>query len=341
MQRLALLGEPAETQGTTEARDLHCLLVTVSKLGLRPAPPPPGTWARVCQQSGAGRCAPAQRSATLGMSRGQPASLQASSLASYFEPACFPHGSPGRGPPHPLLGAPAEPLFSPSHRTLIQTPGKATAWWRWPVTAEEVGGTTSGFPTSPSRNALRPRRASETLAAENTKPHKYLTPPSLPERPQQPNPVRPSGAGSWRLKTEGVRGRPRGGKTWSRGRRPRCEGEDGTGPAGGDPGALRPGDRADPQEPGSCLLPPYQGGPGLTLRGGVGLTTAAPPFLRPELTSAKKRALVGLGSAARPDNNFRTSEQGLIFALCTHELPACKLSILTIYFVTCTCYLNH
>uniref|UniRef100_A0A667GXB4 Growth arrest and DNA damage inducible beta n=1 Tax=Lynx canadensis TaxID=61383 RepID=A0A667GXB4_LYNCA len=29
MQRLAqLLGEPAETQGTTEARDLHCLLVT-------------------------------------------------------------------------------------------------------------------------------------------------------------------------------------------------------------------------------------------------------------------------------------------------------------------------
>lgn len=31
MQRLAeLLGEPAETQGATEARDLHCLLVTVS-----------------------------------------------------------------------------------------------------------------------------------------------------------------------------------------------------------------------------------------------------------------------------------------------------------------------
>lgn len=85
MQRLAqLLGEPAETQGTTEARDLHCLLVTVSKLGLRPAPPPPGTWARVCQQSGAGRCAPAQRSATLGMSRGQPASLQASSPSELF-----------------------------------------------------------------------------------------------------------------------------------------------------------------------------------------------------------------------------------------------------------------
>ncbi|MXQ83818.1 hypothetical protein E5288_WYG002594 [Bos mutus] len=32
MQRLAqLLGEPAETQGTTEARDLHCLLVTQLK----------------------------------------------------------------------------------------------------------------------------------------------------------------------------------------------------------------------------------------------------------------------------------------------------------------------
>lgn len=40
MQRLAqLLGEPAETQGTTEARDLHCLLVTVSWASrARPAP---------------------------------------------------------------------------------------------------------------------------------------------------------------------------------------------------------------------------------------------------------------------------------------------------------------
>lgn len=37
MQRLAqLLGEPTDTLGTTEARDLHCLLVTVS------LPPPPG-----------------------------------------------------------------------------------------------------------------------------------------------------------------------------------------------------------------------------------------------------------------------------------------------------------
>uniref|UniRef100_A0A8C9DIX0 Growth arrest and DNA damage inducible beta n=1 Tax=Prolemur simus TaxID=1328070 RepID=A0A8C9DIX0_PROSS len=40
MQRLAqLLGEPADTQGTTEARDLHCLLVTVSWAS---APPHPG-----------------------------------------------------------------------------------------------------------------------------------------------------------------------------------------------------------------------------------------------------------------------------------------------------------
>lgn len=41
MQRLAqLLGEPAETQDTTEARDLHCLLVTVSWASwVRPAPP--------------------------------------------------------------------------------------------------------------------------------------------------------------------------------------------------------------------------------------------------------------------------------------------------------------
>ena len=37
MQRLAqLLGEPAETQGTTEARDLHCLLVTVSPASALP-----------------------------------------------------------------------------------------------------------------------------------------------------------------------------------------------------------------------------------------------------------------------------------------------------------------
>uniref|UniRef100_A0A8C9CFK4 Growth arrest and DNA damage inducible beta n=1 Tax=Phocoena sinus TaxID=42100 RepID=A0A8C9CFK4_PHOSS len=41
MQRLAqLLGEPAETQGTTEARDLHCLLVTVSWASAPPRPLP-------------------------------------------------------------------------------------------------------------------------------------------------------------------------------------------------------------------------------------------------------------------------------------------------------------
>uniref|UniRef100_A0A8C6CK06 Growth arrest and DNA damage inducible beta n=1 Tax=Moschus moschiferus TaxID=68415 RepID=A0A8C6CK06_MOSMO len=45
MQRLAqLLGEPAETQGTAEARDLHCLLVTVSWASAPPHPhPAPGS----------------------------------------------------------------------------------------------------------------------------------------------------------------------------------------------------------------------------------------------------------------------------------------------------------
>lgn len=83
MQRLAqLLGEPAETQGTTEARDLHCLLVTVSWASALPRPT--RTWAGVCQQSRADRSAPAQRSATLGMSRGQPAGLRASSPSELF-----------------------------------------------------------------------------------------------------------------------------------------------------------------------------------------------------------------------------------------------------------------
>uniref|UniRef100_A0A2K6THH1 Growth arrest and DNA damage inducible beta n=1 Tax=Saimiri boliviensis boliviensis TaxID=39432 RepID=A0A2K6THH1_SAIBB len=72
MQRLAqLLGEPAETQGTTEARDLHCLLVTVSRASALPRPAG-GTWAGVCQQSRAGWSCTAQHSAMLGMSRGQP-----------------------------------------------------------------------------------------------------------------------------------------------------------------------------------------------------------------------------------------------------------------------------
>lgn len=52
MQRLAqLLGEPEEAQGTAEARDLHCLLVTVSWARPPSAPPRPRTWPRVCQQS--------------------------------------------------------------------------------------------------------------------------------------------------------------------------------------------------------------------------------------------------------------------------------------------------
>lgn len=63
MQRLAqLLGEPAETLGTTEARDLHCLLVTVSpppphvsvSLSPRPTHPSWSPGSRVCQHSWAG-----------------------------------------------------------------------------------------------------------------------------------------------------------------------------------------------------------------------------------------------------------------------------------------------
>lgn len=58
MQRLAqLLGEPAETLGTTEARDLHCLLVTVSRVSLsliaRPRLPRAPRY-RVCQHNWAG-----------------------------------------------------------------------------------------------------------------------------------------------------------------------------------------------------------------------------------------------------------------------------------------------
>lgn len=94
MQRLAqLLGEPAETQGTTEARDLHCLLVTVSRAAwVCPAPVPGPVFVNKVELAG---LAPAQGSATLGMSRGQP--QRPPHPASYFEPACFPHRGPGRG----------------------------------------------------------------------------------------------------------------------------------------------------------------------------------------------------------------------------------------------------
>uniref|UniRef100_A0ABB0MVC3 Growth arrest and DNA damage inducible beta n=1 Tax=Homo sapiens TaxID=9606 RepID=A0ABB0MVC3_HUMAN len=37
--------------------------------------------------------------------------------------------------------------------TLTRTPGRATAWWRWPATAKKAGATTSGSPTSLFRNA--------------------------------------------------------------------------------------------------------------------------------------------------------------------------------------------
>uniref|UniRef100_A0A7N5JQ70 Growth arrest and DNA damage inducible beta n=1 Tax=Ailuropoda melanoleuca TaxID=9646 RepID=A0A7N5JQ70_AILME len=72
MQRLAqLLGEPAETQGTTEPRDLHCLLVTVSWASdlPHPAQAPGPVFVNKVELAG---LAPAQRSAMIGMSRGQP-----------------------------------------------------------------------------------------------------------------------------------------------------------------------------------------------------------------------------------------------------------------------------
>lgn len=95
MQRLAqLLGEPDEAQGTAEARDLHCLLVTVSWAGssVRPAPAPGPVFVNKVGP------APAQSSAARGMSRGQSAAASSpSELFCYFEPACFPYAGPGGG----------------------------------------------------------------------------------------------------------------------------------------------------------------------------------------------------------------------------------------------------
>lgn len=118
MQRLAqLLGEPAETLGTTEARDLHCLLVTVSPVSLclsLPHPACPGHLDPVFVNiAGLAGPTPAHCPATLGMSRGLP-----HHPGSYFEPACFspkgPLGARGRFPTE-LLELPLNPSFlSPS-----------------------------------------------------------------------------------------------------------------------------------------------------------------------------------------------------------------------------------
>lgn len=136
-----------------------------------------------------------------------------------------------------------------------------------------------------------------------------------------------------------MRGRPRAGSLELGGqRRPLCEEKAGPGPAGEGTRELRPGDRAD-EGAGSCLQPPPRRAWAPHFRGGVGLT-AAPTLLEIRADICKKRALVGRGLAARPGQYFGTWEQGFML-LCTHELPACKLNILTIYFVTCTCYLNH
>ncbi|VTJ68989.1 Hypothetical predicted protein [Marmota monax] len=94
MQRLAqLLGEPTEVQGTTEARDLHCLLVTVSWVS-SPSCRAPGPM--FVNKVGLTSPVPAQGSAMLGMSRGQPCPWP-HHPGSYFELACFPQRGPRRG----------------------------------------------------------------------------------------------------------------------------------------------------------------------------------------------------------------------------------------------------
>lgn len=150
MQRLAqLLGEPAETLGTTEARDLHCLLVTVSRVSLSLsllAPACPGHLGTVfVNRTGLASRSPAHCPAMLGMSRGLPRHP-----GSYFEPTClFPKGAPGhwREAPYQTPRAPTKPfLFVPLHRTVTQIPGKAKAWWRWPVIVKRAGEITNGSP---------------------------------------------------------------------------------------------------------------------------------------------------------------------------------------------------
>lgn len=113
MQRLAqLLGEPAETQGTAEARDLHCLLVTVSRGGWpHPAQAPGPVFVNKVELAG---LAPAQHSATIGMSRGPPAGASFPRGAILSWPV-FPRGALGDGGFLPTPGAPTEPpLFTPS-----------------------------------------------------------------------------------------------------------------------------------------------------------------------------------------------------------------------------------
>lgn len=111
MQRLAqLLGEPAETLGTTEARDLHCLLVTVSHACVSlPDPARPGHLGTVFVNiTGLASRSPAHCPAMLGMSRGLPRHP-----GSYFEPAClFPKGAPGRWreAPYQTPRAPTKPF---------------------------------------------------------------------------------------------------------------------------------------------------------------------------------------------------------------------------------------
>lgn len=112
MQRLAqLLGEPAETQGTTEARDLHCLLVTVSWASAvlpRPTDPAPGpclSTKLVSHQLSTQPC--------LACPVGSRAWASVTQRAILSQPV-FPKRALGEGGSPPTPGAPAEPrLLSP------------------------------------------------------------------------------------------------------------------------------------------------------------------------------------------------------------------------------------
>lgn len=119
MQRLAqLLGEPTEVQGTTEARDLHCLLVTVSWV---PAPPrrvPGPVFVNKVRLT-----SPAQLSTQpcLACPVGSPAPGLLTQAAILSWPV-FPKGAQERESPHLLLGLPL------THSSFLPQNPHSDAW---------------------------------------------------------------------------------------------------------------------------------------------------------------------------------------------------------------------
>lgn len=116
MQRLAqLLGEPTEVQGTTEARDLHCLLVTVSWVPAPPRRAPGPVFVNKVRLT-----SPAQLSTQpcLACPVGSPAPGLLTQAAILSWPV-FPKGGPGEGVSLPPPGAPTDPfLFPPTEPSL-------------------------------------------------------------------------------------------------------------------------------------------------------------------------------------------------------------------------------